>query len=187
MRAWTWLGLLLVLVGCRAPQPGCTIENCGAMIEACRIEFSGGPESLAECTGFDRPERSILPEIHGYCVEACNARPGRGELASCVAGKANECNAARADGGFTAVDAVVQSCFDQNAKGPQRSCDDTCRAQQKECDTKCSGGDACDQCLRAGRSCAAVCTDAGWKPCLDCSAKCGLDSLACSDRCPREG
>lgn len=86
---------------------------------------------------------------------------------------------------MTASDAVVQSCVDPNPSGPEQSCDDTCRAQQKVCDTKCSGGDACDQCLRAGRNCAGVCPDAGWKPCLDCSAKCGLDYLACGDRCPR--
>ena len=72
MRAW-WLGLLLVLVNCRPPQPGCTIENCQAMVEACRVELSGGPESLAECTGFDRPVRSILPELNEYCVASCNA------------------------------------------------------------------------------------------------------------------
>ena len=188
MRAWTWLGLSLVLAGCRFPQPGCTTENCQTMVEACRVEFTGGPASLAECTGFDRPGRSIAPELNEYCVQSCNALPGRGEIISCIAAKADECRAARADGGFTAVDAVVQSCFNAKpSKDPQPSCDDTCRTQQKDCDTRCSGGKPCDLCLRSGRSCANVCTDAGWKPCLDCSSNCGLDYLACSDRCPRAG
>lgn len=187
MRAGPWVALFLVLVDCRSSQPGCTIENCDAMISACRVEFQGLPDSIPECTGIDSPGRSIIPELNEYCVEACNARPGRGALASCIASKAEACRGARDAG--TTIDAVISPCFEGLPSDvPQRACDDMCRAEQKTCDTKCSGGDACDNCLRAGggQSCASMCSSAGWKACLDCSAQCGLGYLACSDRCPRE-
>ena len=185
MRILAWLSLAL-LVDCKSSQPGCTLENCRLMIDACRVEFSGGPDSIAECTGIDRPPRPIAPELHQYCVDACNASAGRGELASCIASKADACRVARDAGIFT--DMAYASCLNQSPGGmPVASCAETCRTEQKACDTRCSGGDACDQCLRqGGPNCASRCSDAGWKACLDCSAQCGLDSIACSDRCPHE-
>ena len=182
MRALPWLLLsVLLFVDCRCAQPGCTYDNCKLLIDACRVEFAGGPDQVAECTGYDRPP--MPPDWAKYCVDACNAHEGNGALASCIAGKAGEC----IDGGFRGIDAVIKSCESMTPPpGPQKSCDDQCRATQKQCDTKCSGGDPCDQCLRAGQNCNGLCTDAGWQACLDCSAKCGLDYVACSDHCPRE-
>lgn len=189
MRALTWLGLVValggvsVLAGCHVPQAGCSIENCQAMVEACRVEFQGGPAALAICTGFDRPPGPV--DWSPYCVDACNAHAGNGKVAACVAGKADECRGAR-DAGKT-LDQVIAPCLESTDKAALKSCDDTCTAERKACDDACSGGKPCDSCLRAGRSdCASLCTDAGYSACLDCSSQCGLKYVDGSDRCPRE-
>jgi hypothetical protein len=174
---------VLLLTGCRQPQPGCSVENCRLMIEACRVEFAGSPADLAICTGFDRPTSPV--DYSSYCVDACNAHSGNGELATCVASKADACRGAR-DAGLT-FSQVYDSCLDKTAKAPNKACEDACYAKQRTCNDPCSGGKPCDTCLRAGRSdCAMYCTDAGYKACLDCSGQCGLQFVACTDQCPRE-
>lgn len=172
----------LLLTACSQPQPGCTAENCKLMVSGCRVEFIGGPQDIAAC-GFDRP--ASPPDFTKYCVDACNAHQGNGQLATCIAGKADACR----DGGFNRFAAVIQPCLDaaMGTKGPVKSCDDTCSADRRTCDDKCSGGKACDSCLRAGRNdCAMHCSDAGFVACLDCSGQCGLKYVACADHCPRE-
>jgi hypothetical protein len=166
------------LTACPQLQPGCTRENCQLMLDACRVEFIGAPADIAECTGVDRPPSP--PDWAKYCVDACNAHPGNGELASCLAAKADACR----DAGIDKL-AVVSSCFTQTSTVPEPSCADRCTAARRTCDDACSGGKPCDQCLRMGLSCASVCTDAGWSACLDCSSQCGIDFVHCEDACPR--
>lgn len=186
MRAWVGVAVV-ALAGCPSPQAGCNVENCRAMLDACRVEFSGSLSGLALVTcvsGSDRPTGPV--DLSKYCVDACNARPGRGELASCIAGRADACRAAR-DAGL-ASEPAFDSCLTASPeiRPPVKSCDNTCLADRDACDTKCGGGRACDNCLRAGGSCASVCTSTNYAACLDCGAKCSLDYLACNDRCPRE-
>jgi hypothetical protein len=166
------------MFACPAPQPGCTRENCEAMIQACRVEFLGMPAEVATCTGFDRP--SAPPDWAKYCVDACNASAGNGDIASCIAAKADACRDAGVD-----TYAIVSACFPSNKEDPEPSCADRCATERKACDTRCSGGKPCDLCLRMGGSCASVCTDAGWSACLDCSAQCGIQFVRCQDACPR--
>ena len=170
--------VVMMLTACSQPQPGCTAENCRLLTQACRVEFVGGPAALAICTGFDRPPGPV--DYTPYCVNACNAHPGNGQLASCIAAKADACR----DAGIR-TDLVIAPCLDQMGKSREKACDDRCLAEQKTCDDACSGGRPCDNCIRSGGSnCASVCTDAGYKACLDCSGQCGLQYIACSDRCP---
>jgi hypothetical protein len=147
-------------------------------MEACRVEFLGMPAEVATCTGFDRP--SAPPDWAKYCVDACNASAGNGDIASCIAAKADACR----DAGFDTY-AIVSACFPSNKEDPEPSCADRCATERKACDTRCSGGKPCDLCLRMGGSCASVCTDAGWSACLDCSAQCGIQFVRCQDACPR--
>lgn len=175
------LSLSLLLAACSQSQPGCTAENCQLMVSACRVEFQGGPADLAICVGFDRPPSP--PDFTRYCVDACNAQPGNGALAACIASRADACR----DGGVT-PELAIQPCLDQQppTKEPDPTCADGCTAKRRTCDDACSGGKPCDSCLRAGRSdCASFCTDAGYQSCLDCSAQCGLQFIACSNACPR--
>lgn len=181
MRLFLLLGLVLV-TACPSPQPGCTAENCRLMVEACRVEFNGGPADLATCTGFDRPPGKV--DFSSYCVDACNAHAGSGAVASCLASKADACRDAGSN--FTQLDQLLSSCAGQGGQAPDKACDDRCVAERRTCDDACSGGRPCDSCLRAGGpDCASVCTDAGWKACLDCSGRCGVKYVACRDGCPR--
>jgi hypothetical protein len=184
MRALVGLGFSLLLVDCKVSQPGCTMENCKLMIEACRVEFSGSPAAVPECLwpGSGRPSGPI--DFSRWCVDACNANKNGGTLASCIAGRADACRGAR-DAGMTFEQAIAPCLDSTSVSLPEKACDDKCRADQDACDTKCSGGRPCDNCLRAGMSCGDVCSDAGWEACLDCSSRCGVDYVGCSDRCPR--
>lgn len=174
--------VLMLLSACTQAQAGCNVENCKALLDACRVEFQGEPHEVATCTGFDRPPSP--PDWSKYCVDACNSHPGNGQLAECLAKRADVCR----DAGVAKLSQAIQPCLDVQpaSKGPTKACDDKCLADQVACDQKCSGGKACDTCLRMGGQCANVCTDAGWSACLDCSAKCALTYVACSDFCPRE-
>lgn len=159
-------------------QAGCTAENCRVMSEACRVDFQGAPSGLvtATCLG---PNRPVMPiDYSKYCVDACNARPGRGAAASCFARNADRCRNG-------AAGQVIAECTPVETGEPEASCAAQCNAEQTDCDTICSGGRACDTCLRMGGACAAVCTSTSRQVCLDCGSSCGLSWLACVNRCPR--
>lgn len=174
--------ILLSASGCSQQQAGCTAENCKLIVGACRVEFQGGPTQFAACY-FNKPTQPA--DTTKYCVDACNAHLGNGNVASCLAANADTCR----DGGFAGFAKVIDLCADKTARGPETACDDKCLATQASCDAKCSGGKACDTCLRAGGSCGDVCVkyegDGGFDQCLDCSAKCGLQYVHCADACPR--
>lgn len=170
--------LLPVLTACPLPQPGCTLENCRVMVDACSVELRS--YSLFCVTNTARPATPV--DSAPYCVKACNASPGNGALVECIAGKAEDCRAARDAGMFLELGAVCPS----TSKPPQKACSDKCEATLEACDAVCSGGRPCDQCRRGGGTCGAVCPDAGFEACLDCSSKCTLEAAACSERCPRE-
>lgn len=174
--------ILLSTSSCSQQQAGCTAENCKLIVFACRVEFQGGPTQYAECS-FNKPTEPV--DNIRYCVDACNAHLGNGNFASCLAANAETCR----DGGLAGISRAIDLCSDKTGKGSQKTCDDACLAAQATCDEKCSGGRPCDRCLRSGGSCGSVCVtyagDGGFNQCLDCSAKCGLQYVQCSDSCPR--
>ena len=175
------VGLLTSALSCSLPQPGCTRENCKAMVEACRVEFLGAPAEIAECTGFDKPTTPV--DWDKYCVDACNAHAGNGDIADCIARRADACR----DAGFVNLEAAYATCLPTTSQGPEAACEAKCATDRTACDTRCSGGKPCDDCLRrgGGATCASVCTDAGYQTCLDCSGRCGVDYVHCADGCPR--
>jgi hypothetical protein len=169
----------LLTVNCSTSQPGCSLENCRVMADACRVEFSG-------VTSYCYTNNTVPPgtDFAQWCVQACNARPANGQLAQCVADHAGACRAAL-DGGQQ-PEQVISSCLDTTAKGPQKACDDQCMTTRLACDVACSGGRPCDNCRRAGQDCTGLCPDAGFSTCADCSIQCALRYFDCSDACPRE-
>jgi hypothetical protein len=174
------LGLLAGLHACSPPQqPGCTAANTRAMVDACRVEFSG---VSSRC--FTNTRSPAGTDYSPWWVEACNLTPGGGKTAECIAGKSGECHAAR-DAGLS-TDAVVSSCADPTLKLPEKACDDQCTATRTACDDQCSGGRPCDLCMRMGGSCGDVCPATSFKACADCSMKCARSYFACSERCPRQ-
>jgi len=170
--------LVVVLSACPGGQPGCTPENCKSMVQDCLSSFD---DYSLLC--FTNPANVTTLDDSPYCVESCNAAPGRGELAQCIADHSAQCVAARdAGAGFD-----VSGVCPWTQANPQRNCDDTCKAQLATCDDACTGGTACRDCrFDGGSDCSGLCPSATTKDCADCSAKCHLAYDKCSVGCPRE-
>jgi hypothetical protein len=170
------LAALCTSCTCSHSQPGCTAENCQAMLD-CAVEFSAEPASLCLVTnkvpvGFDSSS---------YCVHACNETPNGGTLAQCFADNVATCR----DGGFMRFAMVQNICFppvDGGITGTT-TCEDECYSTRTTCDDKCTGGKACDTCLRGGAT-SCPCPDAGLTACLDCSTPCGDQYESCVQHCP---
>ena len=142
-------------------DPRCNLDNCKAMTTSCRVEFAGGP-NYQTC----RDAGTTPPDFdwNRYCPAQCNAG-GTGALAQCLSDRAAECVQAR-DGGYAAVEAVVQKCLDANpSKAAAADCDAKCAADRKKCDGACS--------------------QASYQECMDCSAGCGVAQVRCTVACPR--
>jgi hypothetical protein len=173
-----WLAWLL-LNGCTCAQPGCTLENCRVMIRDCRVEFDGYAQFCL--VNFPAPEGT---DHAVYCVDTCNAVAGRGAIAQCIAGKAEECRDAR-DAGRQYWE-VTAPCAVSNAQAPQQACADACRLTRDSCDEKCSGGRACDTCRRAGMASCPACPNTTFEACMECTRPCMYDYLKCVEACPRQ-
>jgi hypothetical protein len=176
--------LMLFATACPPPpQPGCTAANCRAMVDACRVELIGMPSALCSNVAARPPTF----DSSKYCIDLCNAHQGSGKLVQCIADAAPQCSAA-ADSGVNPYTVISGACLNLDggtATDAGLVCDADCGRVHKACDDQCTGGSACESCRRMGTpDCSAVCPDAGYASCSDCSATCGLAFNACLDRCP---
>ncbi len=165
------------LSGCPTSQPGCTLQNCKAMVEDCRVSFV---TFSPFCYG-NPANRSPIDE-GPYCVEVCNAAAGSGAMAQCISDHASDCRAAR-DAGTTLDFATL---CPSSWKPAEAGCEGKCAATWKSCDDACTGGRPCSSCRMTGGTCADVCPDGGTKTCADCSTPCTVAYLRCSEACPRQ-
>jgi hypothetical protein len=155
--------LLVVLVGCSdASTAGCTLENCHRMLE-CRVGLVGGPSTA--CFAITSPPPGF--DFGKYCVESCRHQ-GAGALVSCIADRADRCDAAP---GWTAKYEIVAECESgSGVPGPDggtASCSPSCDAARKSCDDACVGQTP----------------DAGFAVCADCSAQCTQTWFDCTGGC----
>jgi hypothetical protein len=156
------------------PQPGCTADNCNA-ISACKIELPAAPTSMC-LTTFGPAPAGFDP--NSYCIDACSAQAGGGQVAACIAAHASQC----ADGGSYAV---LQLCSSLDGGMPlSNKCTSDCSSNRQICDYQCTGGSQCYTCRGTGAPHCPTCPpDAGLKECDDCSAQCGLTYLSCLKTC----
>lgn len=175
MRPALMLPLLLACSACSNPgTAGCTVENCRAMLDACRIGFD---DISSKC--FTTNQVQDREQLFEYCRQGCSIQRG-GPLAQCIADRAGECR----DGGTATSDAVGRSCAAMFPNPvPEAMCEAACRADRTKCDDQCTGGVECDRCFRMGQSCPDLCPDAGFVACGDCSIKCTQTYQTCTDRC----
>lgn len=183
MRMWVLFVVAGVVVfsGCSSNQVGCTVDNCHAMLNSCRVAFDGpSPRCLINTENTSSADAGSA-QLDGYCVQSCTLQDNGGALAACIARKADTC--------IPGDDAVAVVCREEtksNAALPLESCRATCAATRSSCDDACTGGAACSSCLDSGSGdCASVCPAANRTQCLECSMGCYRTYLECSDACPR--
>lgn len=166
-----------VVVPSGTPDPRCSTANCDAMLKQCHVEPGGMPTGA--CNNVELAPSGF--DWSPYCVDACN-RQAIGGIVACFGAAGAEC----ADGGNPARQVVFERCREINVRR-DAGCLAACTAQQDACNDVCTGGQACSNCRISGMpNCSAVCPDAGFQGCIDCSAACGREWIACSQQCPVE-
>mgnify|MGYP001616227557 CR=1 FL=1 len=155
----------LAAAACTPTDRRCSVENCEAIIYACRV-FPSGTPNINAClrAGLRMPPvtdpAANKARINAECAEACIAG-GSGAIVECVAGQKYACLDAGFDG--KKLVAAQSVCLVSTGKSANVACETACNTANKTCE------DACPKTT--------------WDDCISCVKPCSLNHAHCLAGC----
>lgn len=141
---------------CNIGGSRCSTENCNVLHDLCRVRFVGEADDAA-CFAKGVTYAAGWSKAEN-CVDVCNAEH-QGVFLECVGSKKAELDGASEYDRYR----IWQQCVTATDPSLNPDCEKDCDAARATCEKSCPATD--------------------WNACMTCSAKCGLDWVACEDRC----
>ena len=164
-RFWCALaaGLVPLLQGC--PDSRCSVANCRAALDGCRLQANLGSFCFKTFGSANLADAGV--DVNAYCAKQCQDE-GIGAGIACLADHSQMCVDAYADGGLpglnVARDQVAAICFSSDGGGTDPTCVLSCFDTQKTCESACPTSSP--------------------KACFDCASSCAETSDRCVNQCP---